>query len=215
MKRNLFIIACLILILGFWFGASQLKQQRSEQLGSLADGQASTFVRPHSPTLGAEDARVTIVEFFDPACETCAVFYGLVQQLIDRYPGKVNAMLRYAPLHEGSDQIVMMLEAAHRQGRFWPALELLFSTQDRWTAHHVAQPDRARAILKSLPLDHERLDADMRNPEIFGAIREDVEDGRALNVRATPEFFVNGRPMPSFGWEQLQQLVATAVAESE
>ena len=39
-------------------------------------------------------------------------------------------------------------------------------------------------------------------------------DGRALKVRATPEFFVNGRPMPSFGWEQLQQLVETAVAET-
>ncbi len=56
MKRNLFIVTCLILILGFWFGASQLKKRRAEKLGFLAQEQASTFVRPHSPTLGAEDA---------------------------------------------------------------------------------------------------------------------------------------------------------------
>ncbi|MFS8328883.1 thioredoxin domain-containing protein, partial [Vreelandella titanicae] len=34
-------------------------------------------MRSHSPILGREDAPVTIVEFFDPACEACRAFYPL------------------------------------------------------------------------------------------------------------------------------------------
>jgi hypothetical protein len=30
----------------------------------------------------------------------------------------------------------------------------------------------------------------------------------------TPEYFVNGKPMPSFGWEQLQALVNEALANA-
>jgi protein-disulfide isomerase len=32
-------------------------------------------------------------------------------------------------------------------------------------------------------------------------------EANALNVTQTPTFFVNGRPLPSFGLEQLQHLV--------
>jgi protein-disulfide isomerase len=31
----------------------------------------------HSPVLGPQGAPVTIVEFFDPACETCHAFYPI------------------------------------------------------------------------------------------------------------------------------------------
>ena len=107
-----------------------------------------------------------------------------------------------------------MLEAAHLQGKFWETLEMLFSNQRRWTSGHVAQPMRARGLMNGLAMDHARLDIDMNLPEVARAIQQDVNDGQALKVRATPEFFVNGRPMPSFGYKQLSQLVKEAVEES-
>jgi protein-disulfide isomerase len=125
----------------------------------------------------------------------------------------VRVMVRYAPLHPGSDQVVKMLEAAHQQGKFWPALEILFNNQDRWIVNHNSQPMRALNILNSLDIDQEKLAADMNRPEIAQTIQQDVQDGQALNIRATPEFFVNGRPLPSFGIAQLNQLVKEAVAE--
>jgi hypothetical protein len=33
-------------------------------------------------------------------------------------------------------------------------------------------------------------------------------------VTATPEYFVNGKPMPSFGWQQLMDLVNEALEEA-
>ena len=142
------------------------------------------------------------------------IFTPLLKQFIDQYPGKVKVLVRYAPLHPGSDQVVKMLEAAHHQGKFWPALELLFNNQDRWVINHVSQPMRARSLLNSLEMDQEKLTADMNSPDVTRAIQKDLQDAQALNVRATPEFFVNGRPIPSFGYEQLSQLVKEAVADA-
>jgi protein-disulfide isomerase len=168
--------------------------------------------RPGAPIKGAVDARVTIVEFLDPACGTCAQFFPLTKQLVQQFEGKVKVMVRYAPLHAGSDQVVKMLEAAHLQGKFWQALELLFLNQNRWVINHQAQPQHARAILNSMSMDQAKLDLDINSTEVSRAIEQDMRDGQALGVRATPEFFVNGKPLPSFGYEQLDQLVTNAVA---
>ena len=73
---------------------------------------------------------------------------------------------------------------------------------------------RALKVFGFLGLDMERFSADMNRPELIQAIQRDVQDGRSLDVRATPEFFVNGRPMPSFGYDQLSRLVEEAVADA-
>jgi len=46
-------------------------------------------------------------------------------------------------------------------------------------------------------------------------LQQDVQDLTALNVTQTPTFFVNGRPLPSFGEEQLATLVAQEVAKTK
>ena len=72
-----------------------------------ATKQAERLVRMHSPVLGPQNAPVTIVEFFDPACETCAAFYPMVKQLIARDREDIRLVVRYAPLHQGSDEVVL------------------------------------------------------------------------------------------------------------
>jgi protein-disulfide isomerase len=213
-RKILFVLVAGLLLLTFVAGIVVFQKQKTTQQNVSVNQNQSVLERQGAPVKGPADARVTIVEFLDPACGTCRDFYPLVKQFIDQYPGKVRVMLRYAPLHPGSDQVVKMLEAAHHQGKFWQALELLFNTQDRWVINHTSQPMRARTILNALDLDQERLTADMNHPATIQAIQLDVGNAQALNVRATPEFFVNGRPMPSFGYDQLRQLVTEAVAEA-
>jgi len=60
----------------------------------------------HSPVFGPANAPVTIVEFFDPACETCRAFYPIVKDILAQYPSEVRLVIRYAPLHKGSDVVV-------------------------------------------------------------------------------------------------------------
>lgn len=203
-----------ILLLAFFMATLIYRNYQSTLPGVPGTMDESVYERQGAPLKGPVDAKVTIVEFFDPACGTCADFYPLVKQLIDRYPGKVQVMMRYAPLHTGSDQVVKMLEAAHLQGQFFPALELLFGNQQRWVVNHVSQPERALGILKGMALDHDKLLADMNGPAVSQAVAQDVQAGKTLGVKATPEFFVNGQPLPEWGYEQLERLVKKAVEEN-
>jgi protein-disulfide isomerase len=213
-QKTIFALVGGILILAFVMASIIYKNHQSSTQSGTVSQQQSIVERQGAATKGPEDARVTIVEFLDPACETCGDFLPMVKNLINQYPGKVRVMVRYAPLHPGSDQVVKMLEAAHQQGKFWPALELLFSSQDRWTANHTSQPMRALNILNSLDINQQQLAIDMNSDKTNRVIQKDINDAQSLNVRATPEFFVNGRPLPSFGFEQLSQLVEEAVAEA-
>jgi protein-disulfide isomerase len=45
-------------------------------------------------------------------------------------------------------------------------------------------------------------------------MQRDIDDARSLKVTATPEYFVNGRSLPSFGLQQLQDLVNEALRSS-
>jgi len=51
----------------------------------------------------------------------------------------------------------------------------------------------------------------MSNPTIAAIVDQDKVDLRALLVTQTPTFFVNGKPLPKFGFEQLKALVEEEV----
>jgi len=117
--------------------------------------------------------------------------------------------MRYAPFHKGADVVVRALEATRKQDLYWQALEVLYASQARWTAHHEVQIERIWPYLGSAGVDLTQLQQDMNDPAITEAIRQDLEDGATLGVRKTPSFFVNGKPLPRFGLDELQVLVQT------
>ena len=211
-KETLFVVAAVGLLLVFVFGTMAYLSEKRAESTQLAERNRTHLVRLHSPTLGNADAPVVIVEFLDPACATCREFYPLVKQMMAANPDRIRLVLRYAPFHDGSDKVVAILEAARRQGRFWPALEALLAAQAEWVVDHKAQVALVWKHLEGLGLNLEQLRADMTAPEIAGMVAQDLEDARVLNVTKTPEFFVNGKPLPSFGYDQLKELVDKALA---
>ena len=161
----------------------------------------------HSPTVGNAGAKVHIVEFLDPACGTCALFYPMVKGWMAEVPGDIRLSIRHVPFHDGVDYVVKILEASRNQDKYWETLETLLATQQRWVQNHVVQPDQVLPAIASVGLDVEQLEADMNSPEALQRMEKDVADSKVLKVVATPEYFVNGRQLPSFGQEQLANLV--------
>ena len=213
--KMLFIVALGLLLVTFVFGTTFYFMLNKNQVASMPEAQRGELVRMHSPSLGPIDAPVVIVEFLDPACETCARFYPLVKQIMATNPGKIRLVLRYAPFHNGSDKVVAVLEATRLQGKFWPALEALLAAQASWAPNHTPQVGLVWKHLEGLGLDLDRVRADMAAPALASMIAQDVADARTLNVTKTPEFFVNGRPLPSFGFEQLKSLINDALNETQ
>lgn len=215
-KQNLVIGAIIALVLAWAVGDSVVKRQRSETLSQLADESANTLVPKDAPTLGPADAGVDLVEFFDPACETCAMFYPPVKNLMAAHPGQIRLVLRYLPLHQGSDTMVAILEASRKQSKFWETLEVMFATQPLWASHHDPRPDRIWEFLEeSGQLDLDRLREDMKDPAIKLVMERDMADAAALGIRKTPGYLVNGKPLPSFGYPQLKSLVESEIAANE
>jgi len=207
MKNALLAVASLALIFGFMFASSWYKDSQAEKSSFMAKENVSTFIRDHSQTLGSDDAKVYIVEFMDPACETCAAFAPFVRQMMDANPGKIKIVLRYAPFHDGAEQFVTMLEAAKKQGKYWETLDIMFQSQPYWASHQDPQPEKLWAFLPQAGLDIELLKKDMSDPAIAQLIAQDIADAKTLNVRKTPGYFVNGRPLQEFGYRQLEELV--------
>jgi protein-disulfide isomerase len=215
MKRNtLFVGSVVSLLIAFVVATLLYNTERVEEASSNVTANAGALVRFHAPTLGPSDAGVHIVEFLDPACETCAAFYPLVKKMMAAHPGRIRLSIRYAPFHKGSDEVVKALEAARKQGKYWEALEALLASQGHWTQNHTAHVAAAWQPLARVGVNVEQAKHDMQAPEIARAIAQDVEDGKTLNVNKTPEFFVNGRPLPSFGYEQLRNLVQEELARA-
>jgi protein-disulfide isomerase len=203
----IFIVAAVLLLALFAGGAQMYKGQQAQAAAQRTAENKELLVRFHAPSIGNAAARVHIVEFLDPACGTCAAFYPLVKKMMAANPNDIRLSVRYAPFHQGSDEVVKVLEASRKQGKYWQALEVLLTSQAAWVQNHRADVDRVWPELARAGLDTERIRSDMQSPEIARLIAQDVQDAKKMNVTKTPEYFVNGRPLPSFGYDQLRTLV--------
>lgn len=200
------IVGALILIV-FAIAVLVYNEKKTDELTETANKNASLLIRDYSPTTGDASAKVTIVEFFDPACETCKAFHPFVKQIMAANPGRIKLVLRYLPLHKGSDYVAKLLEAARLQNKFWETLEVIYQTQSEWASHHNPQPEKLWSLLRGSGLDLSKAREDMISSTIAQRVQQDLSDARQLQVNKTPGFFVNGKPLVRFGSEQLLQLV--------
>ena len=212
-KRIYLVIAsAAVLVIAVVAGALYYQNQSYKAAVDAYRRDRTTYVRDYSPSRGSPDAKVEIVEFFDPACDTCKAFHPMVKQLMDEHPGQIRLYERYAPFHKGSDAVVKILAAAHMQGKFWQTLDAVFAAQSEWAPHHRPQPELVWKYIGGVGLDMERLRQDVNSPAVDKIVQQDLNDAVKLNVTATPEYFVDGKPLPSWGWEQLKTLVESELS---
>ena len=211
MNRRSLIIAVLAIGVGGFGGATWYATQSDPASKPVAPQMAEGMIRPHSPILGPAEAPVTIVEFFDPACEACRAFHPVLTELRERYPERVRIVMRYAAFHDGSDTAVRILEAARRQDLFEPVLEALLEGQPAWASHAGARLDVAWAAAARAGLDVELARDTISDPEIDAVLEQDAADVVTVGVRQTPTFFVDGRPLLEFGAEPLIEMVCVQV----
>jgi len=191
-----------------------LDQRANKPAAQVVDGaREAALASLHAPSLGDPGAKVHIVEFLDPACGTCALFYPMVKDWLSQAPGQLRLSVRHVAFHTGAEHAVRILEASRKQDKYWETLERLLASQHEWVQNHTVMPERILPALANLGLDVDRLLGDMQDPEVAQRMEQDRNDSIVLKVAATPEYFVNGRPLPSFGQQQLLTLVREELAK--
>ncbi|MEO8573161.1 MAG: thioredoxin domain-containing protein [Pyrinomonadaceae bacterium] len=187
----------------------------SSQNPSTTVASAEQLIRPDSATLGPANAQITLVEFYDPECESCAAFAPVVKQILKDYQGKIRLVTRYMPLHPNSVSAAAFTEAAGEQGKYWEAQALLFEKQPEWGTKHGAPSGTASPTFNELfdkyatelGLDRAKASSSVQAGKFNAKIEQDKNDGQSLGVRQTPTFFVNGRKLASFGEQHLRSLI--------
>lgn len=225
MKKEVKILGviAILVIVGAVIGASYYRKSVQEvRVGGNTGGgnqqsQAllETLVRPDSPTLGPADAKVTLVEFLDPECESCAAFAPTVKKILKDYDGKIRLVVRYMPLHPNSLKAAALTEAAGEQGKYWQMQDYLFQKQPEWGTKHgpaatTAQPDVNALFDKyviDMGLDAAQVKAALGDNRFQAKLQRDLKDGQQLGVRQTPSFFVNGRKLARFSENDLRALI--------
>jgi protein-disulfide isomerase len=218
---GILLTIAVIVVIGGVVGASYYRG--SVQKAPVAPDNSKVLVRPDSATIGPADAKVTIVEFLDPECESCAAVAPQVKALLKEYEGKgVRFVARYMPLHPNAKLAVQYMEAAAEQGKYWEYQEKLFAMQGEWgTKHgpdaHTAPPAPVSTLFekygKEIGLDPQKLNASAGNSDYTQKADRDLNDGRALGVRATPTFFVNGRRLARLSMQDLRTLINEELAK--
>jgi protein-disulfide isomerase len=186
--------------------------------GSSAAGQ-STRVR------GAADAKITLVEYGDYQCPTCGQYHPILQELLNRYPGKVKLEYHHFPLvqvHSNAMQAALAAEAAGDQGKFWEMHDLLFEYQRLWGDLRQPNPNPEAVFLQfalQLGLDSNKFMQSMRSPETRERVLADVRRGNPV-VKGTPTFVLDGQVLPNLPnleWfvDYVERQLATTASKSD
>ncbi|MCX4239871.1 DsbA family protein [Paraliomyxa miuraensis] len=140
------------------------------------------------PSLGPDDAPITVVEFSDFQCPFCARLAPTMHELVSRHQD-VRVVFRQLPLdmHPAARPAAKAALAAHRQGKFWAMHDALFDKGGKLDA------DELEGIAAQIGLDMDQFGRDLEDPAIDQMIVEDETLARQVGVTGTPASFVNGR----------------------
>jgi protein-disulfide isomerase len=216
MKKEIKILGAIaiVVIIAAIVGANYYRSSVQSERKPMATKANSSLIREDSPTLGAADAPVTIVEFLDPECESCAAFAPIIKKILKEYDGKVRLVVRYMPLHPNSLTAATFTEAAGEQGKYWQAQEMLFQKQPEWGTKHGPQTGAPadvntlfRKYAMELGLDINKMDAAFAENRYAAKLARDRKDGQSLGVTRTPTLFVNGRQLARLGESDLRFLI--------
>ncbi|PVW02998.1 disulfide bond formation protein DsbA [Microbacterium sp. Gd 4-13] len=178
------------------------------------DPASASILRPDSRVLddGGTDA-VTIVEFLDFECEACGAYYPIVEELREKYAGRITYAVRYFPLpgHVNSTHAAIAAEAAAQQGRFEDMYHRLFETQAEWGEAQESRAAAFRDYAAQLGLDMTAYDTAVADPSTEARVRSDFDEGRILGVGSTPTFFVDGTLLVIERWNDLETAIESAL----
>jgi hypothetical protein len=147
-----------------------------------------------SPSRGAKDARVTIVEFSDFQCPSCQRAAAYVEPILAKHAEKIRYVRYDLPLsgHAWAFPATMAGRAIYRQNPelFWTYKKQVYENQSSLNA--MTFPDFARAFAQDHDLDLARFDADLAAEPIREQILRGAGAAFANHIRATPSYLVNG-----------------------
>jgi protein-disulfide isomerase len=163
------------------------------------------------PSLGPDEAPVTIVEFSDFECPYCARVQPTLEQVRAEFPDTVRLVFRQFPLnmHANARKAAEASLCASDQGKFWEMHDLMFDEQKELTVAELK--DKAGR----LDLDQKTFDSCLDSGQHSRLVDQDLKAGQVVGVTGTPAMFVNGRMLSgAVDFETVSEIVNDEIARS-
>lgn len=155
------------------------------------------------------NAPLTLVEYSDYQCPTCAYFHPIIEQLKEEYGDDLEVEYRYFPLnsHQYAEIAARAVEAARQQGEFDAMQDVLFENQQSWSSGGAEA--KIMGYAEEIGLDMDQFEEDLNSEETAQTVRDQKQEGLDRGVNGTPTFYVNGEELSQMPetFEQFKRLL--------
>lgn len=146
---------------------------------------------------GDKDAPITIFEYADYACSHCAAWHTKIDDVLEKYAGKVKVVFRDFLLgFENSTIAASAANAAFLQGYWDEYASLLYANQNEWysLSGHTLQTT-LEGYLEAVSddqADFEKFRTDMKSEAVARRLAFNLGLGDLVDLEGTPLFRIDG-----------------------
>lgn len=164
------------------------------------------------PTLGPEDAPITMIEFSDYECPYCTKFHNEVfGRLMEAYGSQIRFVYRDFPITSIHSEAFPAAEAANcagEQGNYWGYHDKLFKG-----GPEALSAEAYLQYAEELSLDMTAFQECLDSRRFQQEVQADLDYAAQLGVRSTPTFFINGiGVVGAQPYEVFQQVIESELA---
>jgi protein-disulfide isomerase len=142
-----------------------------------------------TPSRGAADAPVILIEYTDYQCPYCTRIQPTLNELLKRYEGKLLHVFKNLPLpmHAEAPLAGAAALCAQDQGKFWELHDWLFVNQRSLSRESIV------AAAGELGMDTEVLSSCIDQGTYASRVKSETAEAHSHGITGTPGFLINGR----------------------
>jgi len=142
-----------------------------------------------TPSRGAADAPIVLIEYTDYQCPYCTRIQPTLNELMKRYEGKLLHVFKNLPLpmHAEAPLAGAAALCAQDQGKFWELHDWLFVNQRSLSRETIV------AAAGNLGMDTEVLASCIDEGTYASRVKAETAEAQSYGITGTPGFLINGR----------------------
>ncbi len=179
--------------------------RKQSTIDAIQQSKSALFDDPRDVSIGSDNAKVTIIEFFDYNCGYCKRATPWVEQTIEKYGKDVRVIFKELPILEDrtktSRDASKAALAAARQGKY-SSMHFALMEEPRISSEKI------REVAKEIGLDMRKFDADIADPSLDAHIGDTLALAEKIPaLTGTPFFIVNDEFVSGANTPRLQELI--------
>jgi protein-disulfide isomerase len=181
---------------------------RDQQQKSAIVSRQQELIDPAEGTvIGNPKGNVTITEFFDYNCGYCKAMFPSLMEFV-KEDGKVRVVMKEFPILAPSSKTAAEAALASvKQGKYTQLHTALMSYKGKLTDKVIME------TAKAVGLDMDKLQADMKSPQVAKTLERNLDLATVLQINGTPAIIIGKTFVPgAIDKAKFKELVAAARA---